>query len=516
METRPLIRWMGGLTVAVLILLAYSLAGAQMTERKTLELRMGGSDLVNTSFPFKRVSIADPSVADVNVLSPKELYVYGKKVGYTSIILWQEGKSATNKTLLDVVVSLDLTALKEKIHQLYPNQEINVYSSETGVVLSGTVSGPEIVDQVIRLTETYLPKKAEGPKGSKGSGQSGVGLTNLLKVKGIQQVMLDVQVAEVDRNWNKDWQAAVGIGGLDKDFTVISGVNGVSQFFGSELISPGNIGTPLGLGSLLINFAGLQGNGNSPANIFINIDKFTAALRFLQTEGLARVLAEPRLVTMSGQEASFLAGGEFPIPVAQPGGSGSSAITIEFKEFGVALRFTPVVLSDGRISLRVAPSVSDITSSSVIPAGIQGANFVVPNLSIRKLETSVELYDGQTLALAGLLQDNLRESVQKVPGLGDIPILGPLFRSTAYQHDKTDLLIAVTPHLVKPQPEGSLRYPGEFVQPPNWYEFWLEGRLEGRRHGTGNEPQSIMPMASGGESGGMEGTFGFQPVTQSN
>jgi pilus assembly protein CpaC len=260
-------------------------------------------------------------------------------------------------------------------------------------------------------------------------------------------------------------------------------------------------------GSLLLNFAG------NPANIFLNIDDFTAALNFLESEGMARILAEPKLITQSGKEASFLAGGEFPIPVPQD----NNTVTIEYKEFGVALRFTPVVLSDGKISLRVAPSVSDIASSSTIPSGIVGADFIVPNLTTRKLETTVQLYDGQTLALAGLLQDSLRESVSKVPGLGDLPIIGALFRSTSYLQDKTDLLIAVTPHLVKANKEGTLRFPGENVNPPNRFEFYLEGRLEGRR--SPNEAStlsrhSFAPTAAPGVSqGGLEGVFGQESIS---
>jgi pilus assembly protein CpaC len=240
-------------------------------------------------------------------------------------------------------------------------------------------------------------------------------------------------------------------------------------------------------------------------------------LQFLETEGLARTLAEPRLVTQSGQEASFLAGGEFPIPVVQSSGGASNGITIEFKEFGVGLRFTPVVMSDGKISLRVAPSVSDIVSTSTIPTGIVGANFLVPSLSTRKLETTVQLYDGQTLALAGLLQDTMRESVRKIPGLGDIPILGALFRSSNFQQNKTDLLIAVTPHIVKPDREGTLSFPGEFIQIPSRFEFYLEGRLEGKRS-TGDQSgmtqhsfaTTMVPMES---QGGLEGQFGQEPVS---
>jgi pilus assembly protein CpaC len=174
-------------------------------------------------------------------------------------------------------------------------------------------------------------------------------------------------------------------------------------------------------------------------------------------------------------------------------------------------------MSDGKISLRVAPSVSEIVATSTIPSGIVGANFVVPSLSTRKLDTTVQLYDGQTLALAGLLQDNLRETVRKVPGLGDLPIIGALFRSSNFQQNKTDLLIAVTPHIVKPEKEGAINYPGEFIQPPSRFEFYLEGRLEGRRSpgdvSALSQHSFALPMVPMESQGGLEGQFGQEPVS---
>lgn len=491
-----------GLAVLVCVVstLLCSLAFAADVDRKTLELKLGGSDLIKTSHTFKRVSIAAPSVADVVVLSPRELYVYGKKVGYTSVILWEEG---VGKTLLDVVVSLDLTALKQKLHELYPDQKIEVYGSETGVVLSGTVSGPEIVEQVLRLTQTYLPKKSEAKDTKQGTGRSGHAITNLLQVEGTQQVMLEVKFAEVNRNSTRDWQAALGVGDIGNDFFGQIGAGSL----GGNLI---NGGLAAESGSLLVNFAGIDDN------IFARIDDVTTALEFLETEGLARLLAEPRLVTQSGQEASFLAGGEFPIPVAQDSDGATVSTTIEFREFGVGLIFTPVVMSDGKISLRVAPSVTRTTVDSAVEVDAGGGGvFFIPSLSTRKLETTVQLYDGQTLALAGLLEDNLRETVQKIPGLGDLPILGGLFRSSDYRQEKTDLLITVTPHLVKPSKEGTVRYPGEFFQPPNAFEFYLEGRLEGDRDpaATSQVSQHRFEALSGQSRGGLEGTFGHQPVT---
>jgi pilus assembly protein CpaC len=507
------------LLLTVFGLLLSSVSAAAEIDRRTLELKLGGSDLINTIAPFTRVTIANPAIADVVVLSAHDIYVYGKKLGYTSMILWEEGQ---DKTVLDVVVALDITALKEQLYELYPNEAIEVYASETGVVLSGIVSGPEVVEQVLRLAQTYLPKTAEGAgRGSQeGSGRSGEGITNLMKVGNLQQVMLEVTIAEVSRNSGRDLQVGMGLNNmgtnLGNDFSRgAAGVNPLNitnngtpygeNIFGQQFLGPtGEAYTPSQLaqatGSLLFNFI------NNPANIFVEIDHFTAALNFLETEGLARTLAEPRLITMTGQEASFLAGGQFPVSTTDKNGNP----IIEFKDFGVGLVFTPVVMSDGRISLRVAPSVSEITSSV---SGVSGSQN--PVLGTRQLETMVQLYDGQTLALGGLLQDNMREVVSKIPYLGDIPILGTLFRSTNYIQDKTDLLIAVTPHLIKPGQEGTIKFPGADIQIPNRYEFYLEGRLEGRRSAD-DEPfikgHGFTAQPATAQAGGLEGSFGYQPV----
>jgi pilus assembly protein CpaC len=497
------------LLATLLTFMFVSVSLAAEIERQTFATKLGGSELVRTKYPFKRVTIADPKIADVVVLSPRDLYVYGKNVGYTSIILWKEN---VGKTLLDVTVTLDLTGLKERIAALYPEQDIKVHGSETGIVLSGTVSGPEVVDQVLRLSQTYLPRQGSGKRGEEGSGKSGFGVTNLLKVTGLQQVMLEVKFAEVSRSHGKDWSVSGAVNQID---TAFAGVVGLANL---GINSAGALGTAT-TGSVLVNFLndGTSSNGNR-ANIFGSFDngEVIAALEFLETEGLARTLAEPRLVTMSGQEASFLAGGELPIPVAQE----DNTTTIEFKEFGVGLVFTPVVLSDGRISLRVNPSVTQLADQAIeLTSG--SISYSIPGLTTRKLETMVQLQDGQTLALAGLLQDNVRETVKKIPGLGNLPIIGPLFSSTGYQQEKTDLLIAVTPHLVKPNPEGTIRFPGEDFRPPDWYEFYIERRLEGRRV-KDKLPIDAHPFTPGVTdpadepgspevAGGLEGKFGHQP-----
>ncbi len=489
--------------VMALLLFAAPLFAAEI-EHLTLDVNIGGSELVKIAEPSRKMKIliSNQDIIGARPLKADLVNVYnlGKKVGYSRVTVWDDYKREV-RAIIDVNVSLDVTPLKQKLHQLYPNQDIKVYSSESGIVLSGTVSGPEVMEQALRLARTFLPPKAEGDRSEEDTGKSGDGITNLMRVSGIQQVMLEVKFAEVTRSSSRDLRAAFGWDGLIGDDIAVGGVGELSTTNGGTL-------TDATAGSLLLNFADFADN---PANIFVEIGDFSSALRFLEEEGLARLLAEPRLVTQSGQEASFLAGGEFPIPVPDEDG-----ITIEYKEFGVALRFTPVVLSDGKISLRVAPSVSDISSSSSIPSGIVGSSYVVPNLTTRKLESTVQLYDGQTLALAGLLQDSLRESVSKIPGLGDIPIIGTLFRSTSYQQDRTDLMISVTPHLVMANKEGSIRYPGEDMQVPNRYEFYLEGRLEGRRSSADMDALGVHSFSQEipeSEQGGLEGSFGHEPVT---
>jgi pilus assembly protein CpaC len=247
-------------------------------------------------------------------------------------------------------------------------------------------------------------------------------------------------------------------------------------------------------------------NRPTAPNVFISIDNFALYMRFIEEEKLGRVLAEPKLVTMSGQEASFLAGGEFPYQTVDADGQTNT----EFKDFGVGLRFTPVVGSDGLITLKVFPSVSEIASLVETSTGPQ------PTFNTRKLETMVQLRDGQTLALAGLLQDSLTETISKVPLLGDIPILGTLFRSTDYKSKKTDLLVAVTPHLIYPVQEGKISFPGEFIKPPNRFELYLEGRLEGRRADTDRSLLSdhVFTAPTSVSSGGMEGSFGHMESSQ--
>ena len=522
------------LTCCLVLILATTVTA----EVRHLELQSGDvHTYVSEDHPLRRVVVGNPDIVHVDVASRNEIILVGKKLGNTKILLRDD---TGHSTTLDVLVSPDITTLKKRINELFPGQDIKVYSNKSGVILAGTVTGSEIIDQVLRVANQLLlvaPDKgvasvkiAEGVETSatkeelaqvisesKGitveavakqesgaqTGQSGPSIINLIQVGGPQQVLLEVKFAEVNRNSTRELQAGIGLGGLGNDFTgaFSSSGNVLTDFDATGLtgVIPGGQtgvlndvsipGVPDAPGSLFLNLT-------DGANVFVNIDNFTAMLRFLEEERLGRILAEPKLVTMTGQEASFLAGGEFPFQQIDEEGN----IGIQFKEFGVGLRFTPIVNSDGMITLRVSPSVTDISQLIQTSTGPQA------QFSTRKLNSTVQLHDGQTLALAGLLQDDLTEVVNKIPLLGDIPILGALFRSTNYQQQKTDLLIAVTPHLIQPLHEGELTYPGEFIKPPNRFEFYLEGRLEGRRSPT--DPSQLHRHGFIPGSGGLEGDFG--------
>ncbi|MDG5467577.1 pilus assembly protein N-terminal domain-containing protein [Deltaproteobacteria bacterium IMCC39524] len=500
-----------------------SISGAQVWE-DSVEIASGETaNYVSQHHPLKRVIVGDPDMVHVDVIAKDEIVLVGRQMGQSKILLRD---NMDNTTTLNVFVSPDVSLLKRRIHQLFPNQDIKIYSNANGVILGGTVTGAEIIEQVLRVASQILvAPTGEGPKpikigegvaksasreelatviaqkqtisaraddggGGAGTGESSPQIINLMKVGGPQQVMLEVKFAEVNRDSTRDMQAAFKLGGLSSDF---GGAIGVSPFgVGGGGAAPS---LPSLAGDLFVNLAGLADN----ANVFLNINKFSLAMRFLEEEGMARLLAEPRLVTLSGQEASFLAGGEYPYQTVS-----DSDVSIGFKEYGVGLTFTPIVGSDGMVTLRVSPSVSDIDRLVQTSTGPQ------PILVTRKLNTTVRLRDGQTLVLAGLLQDNLRENIEKLPFLGDIPILGALFRSSFYEERKTDLLVSVTPHIVKPVREGSISFPGEFVKKPSRLEFYLEGRLEGRR--TPEDPsllsQHNFSAATASDGGGMEGDFG--------
>lgn len=400
-----------------------------------LHVLVGRSVILNSPQILKRVSVSDPSIASAVTVSPTQVLLNGLAPGKVSLILWNEQEKSM---AYDLHVELDVVGLRDTIAQLFPNENIQVSQSGTSIVLTGTASTKEVADRALAVSQTQA--------------KTVINLLNLLQISSGGQVLLQVRFAEVDR-------AAVqqlGINIFSTGFGNTPGSISTGQFSAPSVGSvtgtiPGGITgteTTFNLGDLL--------------NIFVFRPDLNLAvtIRALQQHNVLQILAEPNLLALNGREASFLAGGEFPFPVVQ-GGTGLTAVTITFKEFGVRLKFTPTILSDGTIRLRVAPEVSALDFTN----GLTISGFAVPALSTRRAETEVELRDGQSFAIAGLIDNRLTENASKIPGLGDIPIIGKLFRSRSVNKSKTELMVMVTPKLVKPLAPGQVPTMPDFKKP---------------------------------------------------
>ena len=378
-----------------------------------IDLLVGRSTILNVGSTIARVSLTVPDVADAMVTTPQQLLIHGKTPGTISLFVWD--KAGGIKTY-EVNVRRDLSQLVEQVKQLFPGEPITVTGSGKDVVLAGTVSTKYVVDKAADVAGGYVDKKEN--------------VVNLLKQQEgatSNQVMLRVRFAEVSRSAMQEIGASYILDQFKSDWNARATTQ---QFSAPEFDAdkPGRV-----------TFSDFL-------NIFLFNSKHGVGtvIRALQNKGLFQSLAEPNLIASNGKEASFLAGGEYPYPVVQPGGSGN-AVTIMFKEFGVRLNFTPTVLSGDMISLKVRPEVSALDFSNAIT--LEG--FRVPALSTRRTETEVELQDGQTFAIAGLMNNTLNNTMSKIPGIGDIPVLGYLFRSRAYQKQQTELVVMITPQIVR-------------------------------------------------------------------
>jgi pilus assembly protein CpaC len=468
------------LTIAVLLMSLAGVGTACAQTTQATQVPMGGtvdmsmplfkSRVVSVAAPTGRVAVGNPDVADIVVISPTKLYVLGKDIGTTNMLFWGRDGSMIGTINLEVVHDLD--GLKAKLHQLMPEEPIEVFSAQRSIILKGRATNVLAMNAAVRVAEGYLAqiqtaKKAQQFEQAEGASKredKAVGqVINLIEIGGSQQVMLAVKVAEIKRTELKRLNAnfrAVWFG----DDGFVGAVNG------GGILNSDNEFIP---NPLRILNQGIFG-------AFLDDDfKFTLALDIAKENGLAKILAEPTLVTLTGQEAEFLSGGEFPVPVPQGGTYGS--VTIEFKPYGVGLKFLPVVLSDGRINLKVNVSVSELSgdNSVLLSSDNISERMIVPSLRLRSASATVELADGQSMGLAGLLDDQMRESITKFPWLGDIPVLGALFRSNDYQKGQTELVILVTPHLAKHVDPASIRLPTDKFVEPNDADFYLWGRLEG-------------------------------------
>src|SRR3954447_2787632 len=404
---------LAALAIALGTVSAAAPAIAQPTSAKpaeTLTLSKGTGSLVRLSEPMSDVFVANDTIADVQVRSSTQLYVFGKGAGETTIYATTKGGRVVYAAT--VRVGNNLSSVGEMLHLAMPDANVQVTPMNNLVLLTGTVANPDDVAEAQRLTQAYVG--------------DGTQVITRLRSATPLQVMLKVRIAEVNRSLLK----SMGVNLLSKDTTG-------GFLFGIGRGNPGTITN----GQATFNIAS-SGTTLAAAGHLLGLD-LLSTLDLAATDGVASVLAEPNLTALSGETASFLAGGEYPIPVSQ----GNNAVTIEYKQYGVGLAFTPIVLSDGRISMRVRPEVSQLDGANAVTLP---GNIRVPALITRRAETTVELGSGQSFMIAGLLQNSGNNSVDKTPVLGDLPILGALFRSTKFQRAETELVVIVTPYLVRP------------------------------------------------------------------
>ena len=419
---------------------AQSLTIMQGETTTALQVPLNRAVVVEAENPFAELSIANPGIADISTLSDRTIYVLGKAPGRTTLtLLGPDGRLITN---VEVQVTPDIAEFKERLRQILPGEGIEVRTANDGIVLSGVVSSIEKLDRALDLASRYAPDR----------------VSNLMIVGGTHQVMLKVRFAEVQRTVLKSLSSGLSIVEAGSDAAI-------SAAGGSGSLVPGtSIGAP---GSTILNLNSAVA-GQAAVGFDIGSVAFGVLLQALEEKDLVRTLAEPNLVALSGQQASFLAGGEYPIPVVDDDGG----VTIEYKPFGIQLTFTPRVIDGSRINLELNAAVSAIDGQTTIT----NAGFAINGFSRRETETTVEMMDGQSFAIAGLLQDDFNDSVNQVPWLGDVPILGALFRSTNYQRSQSELVVIITPHLVSPTSGEALALPTDRVRPPTESELFLFGQ----------------------------------------
>jgi len=435
---------------------------AKAQDMGKLNVVMGKSVIVKSAEQVKRVSIADPAIANFVLTSPNEIYITGKAPGFTNMTLW---KDKGQYSIYDIEVGYDVSRLKRQIQEILPEEKgLRVTAIHDSITLSGQVSSTSNLSQVMAVARAYAP---EGK------------VQNLVEVRGVHQVMLEVRVAEMQRSLGRRL-------GVNFNYVTESGKFGINRLADlTTLVKPDN--------------ANLSSSG--PFSMFVApavnaLFRFTSSgttwtgfIDALKADGLVKILAEPTLIALSGQSASFLAGGEFPVPVPQ----GLGTVAIEYKQFGVSLNFTPIVLADNKINIKVRPEVSELDFNNAV--AISGS--LVPGLNTRSAETVVELADGQSFAIAGLLRDTARDAMNKYPLLGEIPILGVLFRSREFQRNETELVIIATPRLVKPLDPSKQPLPTDFYVEPSDTDFYVLGLMEGQGGGQ-----------SGKIKGELDGEFG--------
>ncbi len=412
-----------------------------------LNVAMNRAVVVEADQPFAEVSVANPEIADISTLSDRTLYVLGKTPGRTTLtLLGPDGRLISN---VEVHVTPDVGEFKERLRQILPNERIEVRTANDGIVLSGVVSSMVKLDRALDLANRYAPDR----------------VSNLMTVGGTQQVMLKVRFAEMRRSVRKNLSSSLAVGTTNfvgGNGSYSDGANQSALFDGDPSTHPTSSVEANGRYTLGFSAGGLQ---------------LALSLEALESKGLVRTLAEPNLTALSGQMASFLAGGEYPIPLVDDKGR----VSVKYKPFGVELKFTPRVVDGDVINLQISAAVSGVDPTNTFTAN----GFSISAFKRRETTTVVEMRDGESFVIAGLLQDDFKDLAGQVPWLGDIPVLGALFRSADYKREQSELVIIVTPHLVTPTRGEALALPTDRVRPPTESELFLFGKT-----GAGNRPRS--------------------------
>ena len=425
-----------------------------------IRLSVGKSTLRSLTRAVSQIAVNDPKVAGARLLgSSSELYIWGLAPGSTNLILWDKDH---RPVIVDIEVGVDADGLQAQLVHVFPREtDLKASSAGGAIVLTGMVSDAVKASQIMAMATAFaqrgagdaaapvgtagvMPAPAAG--GAAGAGTAGVSVINMLTIAAPQQVMLEVKIAEVSKTLVDQLGASIGARASSGNWT---------YSFLSNLLS----GNP----SMIDGFNGKNGN-------FLTLDA-------QKRDGLVKVLAEPNIMAISGQEASFLAGGKIYIPVSQD--SATNKITLEEKEFGIAVKFTPTVLDGGRINLKVAPEVSELNKEGIgISTGGTAGSAILPAFTTRRATTTVQLFDGQSFAIGGLIKNNVTTNIKALPMLGEIPVLGALFRSSDFQTDRTELVFIITPHLVKPL-AGDYVLPTDAYVAPSRAQFFLQGKMEG-------------------------------------
>ncbi|MGD8116204.1 type II and III secretion system protein family protein [Vibrio sp. TRT 29B02] len=483
------------ITLFFILLLCSGVTFAASQSGKVVKVPHHKSTHVTLAGKAKRVSLGDPEVLDIVMLKSDELFLIGKKLGSTNLMAWDSRGQLIES--INIEVTHDLNSLKAKLYEFLPSEQIEVHSAQNRLILSGQISNQAAMNIALRVAETYaVGQEADETKESLSEQTTQTGVINLMTIGGAQQVLLEVTVAEVQRSLVRKFDANFQF--LQQSGNFSWGGTSAGGLLPTLSGSPGSV-TPV-FNSPAIDTTGLLGS-------FIDSNTlFSFALDIAKQNGTAKVLAEPNLTALSGSKAEFLAGGEFPIPVPDKDG-----ITIAYKEYGVGLKFIPTVLSDQKINLNLAIDVSEIanTSSLVLDPNFTNSTYIIPPITRRSASSTLEMADGQTIGIAGLISENVRDIVNEMPGFSDIPILGQMFNSQEYISGETELVILVTPRLAKPVDRRRVTLPTDSFVEPNDFEYYLLGR------GAYIAPANAAKPSDNTEQeyidhtkGGTEGTFG--------